>query len=106
MNGNQYPELYWNEGGHLRRGQFHILIFSKHNELPCPLFFPLCLPPSCSYAVTPVSPGSYASLPTWPAGRIDESLRIHTDHPNAPLLTCGIIGTMQTQETNDATHPE
>ena len=42
-----------------RRGQFHILIFSKHNELPCPLFFPLCLPPSYSYAVTPVTPDSY-----------------------------------------------
>ena len=43
---------------------------------------------------------------TWPAGRIDESLRIHTDHPQAPLLTCGIIGTMNTQETNDATIPK
>ena len=58
-----------------------------------------------SYAVTPVSPGSYASPPPWVAGRIDESLRIHTDHPKAPLLTCGIIGTMQTQETNDAPIP-
>ena len=42
---------------------------------------------------------------TWPAGRIDESLRIHTDHPKAPLLTCGIVGTMQTQETNHAPAP-
>jgi len=40
---------------------------------------------------------------TWPAGRIDESLRIHTDHPKAPLLTCKIKGTLQTQETTHAT---
>lgn len=43
---------------------------------------------------------------SWPAGRIDESLRIHTDHPKAPLLTCGIAGTMQTQEINHATASE
>lgn len=43
---------------------------------------------------------------SWPAGRIDESLRIHTDHPKAPLLTCGIVGTMQTQEINHATASE
>ncbi|MDD3662952.1 MAG: DUF1573 domain-containing protein [Kiritimatiellia bacterium] len=65
--------------------------------------------PDLAIGVEPLSASAYRlSLtlpPTWPAGRIDESLRIHTDHPKAPLLTCGIIGTMQTQETNDAPIP-
>ena len=64
--------------------------------------------PDLAIEVTSLSASAYRiSLtlpPTWPAGRIDESLRIHTDHPQAPLLTCGIVGTMQTQEKNhDAT---
>ena len=33
--------------------------------------------------------------PNWPAGSINESLRIHTDHPQAPLLTCGISEIIQ-----------
>jgi len=37
--------------------------------------------------------------PTWPAGRISEALRIHTDHPHAPLLTCPITGTLQNGDT-------
>ena len=36
--------------------------------------------------------------PSWPAGRIDESLRIHTNHPKVPHLICGIVGTMKSQE--------
>lgn len=64
--------------------------------------------PDLAVGITPISTNAYRlslTLPnTWPAGRINESLRIHTDHPNAPLLTCEITGTIQTQETNhDAT---
>ncbi|NCA83115.1 MAG: DUF1573 domain-containing protein [Opitutae bacterium] len=65
--------------------------------------------PDLAVGITPISTSAYRlslSLPpTWPAGRIDESLRIHTDHPKAPLLTCEITGTMQTQETNHAPAP-
>lgn len=66
--------------------------------------------PDLAIGVEPLSTSAYRlSLtlpPTWPAGRINESLRIHTDHPHAPLLTCGIVGTMQTQEVNHATTPK
>ena len=63
--------------------------------------------PDLAIGVEPLSASAYRlslTLPsTWPAGRIDESMRIHTDHPHAPLLTCGIVGTMHTQETTHAT---
>ena len=66
--------------------------------------------PDLAVGITPVSPHacrlSLTLPPTWPAGRIDESLRIHTDHPHAPLLACGIVGTMQTQETTHDATPE
>jgi hypothetical protein len=65
--------------------------------------------PDLAVGVEPLSASVYRislTLPsTWPVGRIDESLRIHTDRPQAPLLTCGIVGTMQTQEINDASTP-
>lgn len=65
--------------------------------------------PDLAVGITPISTNAYRlslTLPnTWPAGRINESLRIHTDHPHAPLLTCEITGTMQTQETNHAPVP-
>ena len=63
--------------------------------------------PDLAIGVEPLSASAYRlslTLPsTWPAGRIDESMRLHTDHPKAPLLTCGIVGTMHTQETTHAT---
>ncbi|MGD9781676.1 MAG: DUF1573 domain-containing protein [Kiritimatiellia bacterium] len=65
--------------------------------------------PDLAVQVARVSSSAYRlslTMPnTWPAGRIDESLRIHTDHPQAPLLTCGIVGTMQTQEITHAPAP-
>ena len=65
--------------------------------------------PDVSVGITTLSPSAYTlslTVPnTWPAGRINESMRIHTDHPQAPLLTCEITGTMQTQESNHAPAP-
>ena len=63
--------------------------------------------PDLTVGISPISSNAYRlSLtlpPSWPAGRIAESLRIHTDHPRAALLSCPITGTLQTGEHHAAT---
>ena len=63
--------------------------------------------PDLTVGISPISSNAYRlSLtlpPSWPDGRIAESLRIHTDHPRAALLSCPITGTLQTGEHHAAT---
>ena len=76
------------------------LSLHSENQTPFQLLSIEVTQPDLTVAVTPVSPSSYRlalTIPaTWPPGRINESLRIHTDHPHVPFLTCSITGTLQT----------
>ena len=76
------------------------LSLHSENQTPFQLLSIEVTHPNLTVAVTPVSPSSYRlalTIPaTWPAGRINESLRIHTDHPHVPILTYSITGTLQT----------
>ena len=79
------------------------LALHSENQTPFHILSVEVTHPDLAIAVTPVSSSSYRLAltlpPTWSAGRISEALRIHTDHPHAPLLTCPITGTLQNGDT-------